>query len=121
MLPFLLQDIASARIEARIDAGNPEIIAAAQSQVGTPLQAIAVLTDLLPDDTYLTLLGAPSQTCHRGRSTTAMRLIGAMAAHRLIQNPAFVAPMIRDETTGTTSRLRLWHSGRHSGQSGEGK
>ena len=29
-----------------------------------------------------------------------MRLIGAMAAHPLIQSPAFVAPMIRDETTG---------------------
>ena len=58
VLPFLLQHIASARIEARIGAMKPQIIAAAQRPVGTPLQAIALLTDLLPDDTYLTLLGA---------------------------------------------------------------
>jgi general secretion pathway protein L len=119
-LPFVLQSIAWARIDAQIDAMKPQVmeaerlrkkiasgattvdaIAAARSQVGTLLQAIALLTDVLPDDTFLTMLSARQRKLTiSGRSAAAARLIGAMAAHPLIHNPAFTAPVIRDETNG---------------------
>jgi general secretion pathway protein L len=119
-LPFVLQTLASARLDARIEAVQPQVkeaeklrkkitdgattadaIAAARNQLGTPLQTIAMLTDLLPDDTYLTALNVRQRKLTiSGRSAAAARLIGAMAAHPLIHNPAFTAPVIRDETNG---------------------
>jgi general secretion pathway protein L len=119
-LPFILQSVASARLDARIEAVKPQVveaeklrkkiatgattadaIAAARNQLGTPLQSIALLTDLLPDDTYLTALNVRQRKLTiSGRSAAAARLIGAMAANPLIHNPAFTAPVIRDETNG---------------------
>jgi general secretion pathway protein L len=119
-LPFILQTVASARIDARMDAIRPQVaeaeklrkkiangattadaIAAARNQLGTPLQTIALLTELLPDDTYLTALNVRQKKLTiSGRSAAAARLIGAMAANPLIHNPAFTAPVIRDETNG---------------------
>lgn len=119
-LPFVLQSVAWSGIDAEIEAMRPRVveaerlrtsiassattadaIATARNQVSTPLQAIALLTDALPDDTYLTTLSAR----HRkliigGRSMAAARLIGAMAAHPMLQNPTFTGPVIRDETSG---------------------
>jgi len=119
-LPFILQSVASARIDARVEAIRPQVteaeklrkkitngattadaIAAARNQVGTPLQTIALLTDLLPDDTYLTALNVRQRKLTiSGRSAGAARLIGAMAANPIIHTPAFTAPVIRDETNG---------------------
>jgi general secretion pathway protein L len=119
-LPFVLQTVASARLDTRVEAIKPQVmeaeklrkkiangvttadaIAAARNQLGTPLQSIALLTDLLPDDTYLTALSVRQRKLTiSGRSAAAARLIGAMAAHPLIHNPAFTAPVIRDETNG---------------------
>jgi general secretion pathway protein L len=119
-LPFILQSVASSRIDARVDAIRQQVteaeklrkkiangattadaIAAARNQLGTPLQTIALLTDLLPDDTYLTALNLRQRKLTiSGRSAAAARLIGAMAANPLIHNPAFTAPVIRDETNG---------------------
>jgi general secretion pathway protein L len=119
-LPFILQSVASARLDARIETIKPQVteaeklrkkitngattadaIAAARSQLGTPLQSIALLTDLLPDDTYLTALNMHQRKLTiSGRSAAAAKLIGAMAANPQIHNPAFTAPVIRDETNG---------------------
>jgi general secretion pathway protein L len=119
-LPFILQSVAAARLDARIEAVKPQVveaeklrkkiatgattadaIAAARNQLGTPLQSIALLTDLLPDDTYLSALNVRQRKLTiSGRSAAAARLIGAMAANPLIHNPAFTAPVIRDETNG---------------------
>ncbi len=119
-LPFILQSVARAAIDAQIDAMKPQVMVAerlrntiasgattadaietARNQVSVPLQAIALLTDVLPDDTFLTLLSTRQRKLTiSGRSAAAARLIGAMAAHPMIQNPAFTAPVIRDETNG---------------------
>jgi general secretion pathway protein L len=119
-LPFAVQAVALDDIDARIAALRPgvaeaeklrrtiasmlstaEAIADARAQVGSPLQAIAVLTEALPDDTYLTLLTARQRKLSiSGRSAASARLIGAMAAHGLLQNPSFAAPVLRDETNG---------------------
>ena len=119
-LPFILQSIALSQLDARIDALRPQaaavealrkqiaggaatadVVVAARKQVGTPLQAIALLTELLPDDTYVTTLGLRQRKLTvSGRSASAARLIGAMAANPMVHGPAFVAPVIRDETNG---------------------
>jgi general secretion pathway protein L len=119
-LPFVLQSFALSALDERIEAIKPQVaeterlrkaiassaatanaIVAAHNQVGAPLQTIALLTDVLPDDTYLTSLSLRQRKLAiAGRSAAAARLIGAMAAHPLIHNPAFVAPVIRDETNG---------------------
>jgi general secretion pathway protein L len=119
-LPFILQSVAASALDTRMDAVKPQVmeaeklrkkittgattadaIAAARNQVGTPLQSIALLTDLLPDDTYLTALNVRQRKLTiSGRSAAAAKLIGAMAANPQIHNPAFTAPVVRDETNG---------------------
>ena len=120
VLPFALQSIAWSRIDAQIDAMKPKValaealrrkiaststtaeaIGLARVQAGVPLQIIALITDVLPDDTYLTTMGLRQhKVTIAGRSAAAARLIGAMAANPLIHNPAFAAPVTRDETNG---------------------
>jgi general secretion pathway protein L len=119
-LPFVRQSFEFSALDERIEAIRPQVaeaeklrkaiagsaatadaITAAHNQVGAPLQTIAVLTEVLPDDTYLTSLSLRQRKLSiAGRSAAAAKLIGAMAAHPLIRNPAFVAPVIRDETNG---------------------
>jgi general secretion pathway protein L len=119
-LPFVLQSVALAALDARIEAVRPQVaaiekmrkqiasiaaagnvIVAARGQVGSPLQSIALLTEVLPDDTYVTSLALRQRKLTvTGRSAAAARLIGSMTANPLIHSPAFVAPVIRDETNG---------------------
>jgi general secretion pathway protein L len=122
-LPFGVQSIALTSMGARIDALRPlamearalrlkietgtttaDAIATARSQVGTPLQSLALLTDVLPDDTFLTSLSLRQRKVTiSGRSAAAARLIGAMATTPFIHGPAFTAPVIHDETDGRES------------------
>ena len=119
-MPFAIQSVAGARIDAQIEAARPQSIAAerllkmiasgaatsdaitaARDQAGTVLQAIALLTDVLPDDTFLTLLSARQRKLAiSGRSTAAARLIGLLTAHPLIHHPSFTTSVVRDETSG---------------------
>jgi general secretion pathway protein L len=119
-LPFGLQSIARSAFDARIDAVRPQIAlaeglrkkiansatataatAAARGQVGSPLRYIASLTDVLPDDTFLTSISLRQRKLTiGGKSAGAARLIGAMAANPLIHDPTFAASVIRDETNG---------------------
>ena len=120
VLPFVLQSVTGASIEAQIGLIRPQAmeserlrnkiasgataadaVATARAQLSTPLQAIALLTDMLPDDTFLTSLSTlQGKLTISGRSAAAARLIGAMAANPVIHNPAFTAPVIRDEISG---------------------
>ena len=120
VLPFVLQSVAGASIEAQIGLMKPQAmeaerlrrniassatvadaVATARAQWSTPLQTIALLTDVLPDDTSLTALSTlQGKLTISGRSAAAARLIGAIAATPLIHNPAFTAPVIRDEISG---------------------
>ena len=119
-LPFILQSRAQDDITDRMVAMRPQVteaeklrkviasgatttdlIAGARSQAGNPLQSIALLTEMLPDDTYLTqLIIRQRKLSVSGRSAAAARLIGLLAANPLLQNPAFAAPVLRDETNG---------------------
>ena len=78
-----------------------DAIRAARDQVGVPLQTLAAVTAALPDDTFLLSLDAHQRRVTiSGRSGASARLIGAMAANPAVHNPAFTAPVIRDETNG---------------------
>ena len=91
------------RLRQRIAAGSAGSgrLAAARQDATEPLLILGVLTDTLPDDTWLSSLTLRQ---HRllieGRSAAATRLITAMAAESRLRNPAFAAPVLRAETGG---------------------
>ena len=116
-LPFLRQAQASAEVEARITALQPALteaerfrqrlsaeaagsdaIQAEQALVGEPLQAIAALTQILPDDTFLTALVLQKrQLSIEGQSANAAKLIGSLSVDPVIRNAAFAAPVTRSD------------------------
>jgi general secretion pathway protein L len=73
-------------------------ITAARHQAGEALRTIALLTDLMPDDTFLTglRLGQHRLTME-GQSAAATKLIGALAGEPRLKNPSFAAPVLRSE------------------------
>lgn len=116
--PFVRTEIAIGHADARIAALRPTVneaeglrkriaanttgadaVAAEAARLGDPLQALAALTEILPDDTYLT--EATLRQRHiviGGQSGAAARLIGLLSADPVIRNPAFTAPVTRNET-----------------------
>ena len=79
-------------------AGDAGAAAAARVHAGDTLQALAMLTDLLPDDTALTTLSLQHGKFRiEGQSAAATRLIGALSAEPHIRNPGFAAPVLRSD------------------------
>lgn len=95
-------EVAHVRREiARLSAGA-DLIAAERRKAAEPLAVLAAATRVLPDDTYLTELEwRGGKVTLSGRSTTAARLIGALAATGTFRNPAFAAPVTRLEAQHT--------------------
>lgn len=116
-VPFVRQGQQAGEVEGRIAALQPavaqadalrrqltaqsagsDVIAAEELRLGEPLQALSALTQLIPDDTFLTVL-----TLHErqlgidGQSASAARLIGLLSADPVIRNAAFAAPVTRTE------------------------
>ncbi len=114
-LPFITQDFALRREDARIGrlrpqvaeaetlrrriadrAGGSDAVAAEAARVGQALNVIATLTALLPDDTTLTALSLRQRALTlTGRSGSAARLIPLLAADPAIRGAAFAAPVTR--------------------------
>jgi general secretion pathway protein L len=71
-------------------------IATARVNGTAVLQVLGVLTDLMPDNTWLTALAfRDGKVTIEGRSAAANRLISTMAAEPRLKNPAFGAPVVR--------------------------
>jgi general secretion pathway protein L len=122
-LPFVLQSLALADAERQIEALQPRVaeaealrrrmaeakggqdaFAAERARVGDALQAIAAITDILPDDTWLTELTLRQRKLGMaGRSAGAARLIGLLSADPTIRDAAFAAPVTRAEGTRAES------------------
>jgi general secretion pathway protein L len=120
-VPFIRQSLAMARVNARIAALAPSVdeaarlrrsiearaaggsvLAAVRAQVGDPLRAIAAVTDALPDDSSLTDFVLQQRRLQiDGQSATAVQLIARLAANPAILNPAFAAPITRNEDRRT--------------------
>jgi general secretion pathway protein L len=77
---------------------SADILKRAQEKTGRPLDVLATVTRLLPDDTYLTEFELRQRKVTLGgRSAAAARLIGAFAADGKFRNPSFAAPVTRVE------------------------
>jgi general secretion pathway protein L len=125
-IPFVRQSLAERAVAAQIAALRPRVeevaalrrrigrgggeggaLAALAARVGNPLAVLAALTEILPDDTYLESLALSQRKLSiTGRSAAAARLIGLLAANRLIANPAFAAPVTRAPQGGDEFTIR---------------
>lgn len=117
--PFIRQSREANMIERRISAARPavdqaealrrraaaaaagvDVLAAQRATSGDVLETLAVLTNTLPDDTVLTDLSMHARgIVITGQSGAAARLIAALAAEPGLRNPAFAAPVTRNDTT----------------------
>lgn len=113
--PFVMQSLARGEVEAHIAALQPriaqvetlrrriaagsagnDVIAAESAAIGDPLQALATITELLPDDTVLSDLSLrQGKLSITGLSRVAPQLIPAMAGDPILHNPTFAAPVTR--------------------------
>ncbi len=120
-LPFVLQWRALAEVAGRIEAVRPAVaqvqalrqrttaagaardaIADERVRIGDVLEVLAALTELLPDDTFLSdLVLRQRQLTITGQSAAAPKLIAALAADPEFRNPAFAAPVIRNTAAHT--------------------
>ncbi len=119
--PFVRQSYAGAQLAARIASFQPSVrvvealrrqvlsgtaggntIEAARDRLGDPLAALAALTRVLPDDTFLTDVtlqnGVVTLT---GESKGAVKLIPLLSADPTFLAPAFSAPVTRIESNNS--------------------
>ena len=65
------------------------------------LQLLEILTDQLPDDTWVIQLELREGVLHlQGYSSKATALVGILEASSMFDNPQFSSPVIRDEAMG---------------------
>jgi general secretion pathway protein L len=80
------------------DAGG-DAVARETRRLGDMLGALAAVTEILPDDSYLTEFTMRERKMTlSGLSASAPRLISALSSDPRIHNPAFTAPVTRDGT-----------------------
>lgn len=117
VIPFITQSLDRAEVEARLNALAPrvhhaemlrqrlahadagrDVLSTEQARLGDPLGILATVTDLLPDDTYVTDLTLNERKLtFAGHSAGAARLIGLLSANPDVRNPVFTAPVTRTE------------------------
>ena len=117
--PFVMQSLSARAIERRIVALRPQVdradalrrriaggvaganvVAAQQAETGDPLAVLAAVTDALANDTYLRELTLRGRVLTlAGQSAAAARLIPALTAAPTLRDPAFSAPITRNEAT----------------------
>jgi general secretion pathway protein L len=123
VLPVLLQELAIHGTNRAIDGLQPviqqvetlrrgitannagqDVLAREMDRTGDLLQTLATVTQILPDDTYLTDFSLRDrQMTLAGRSAAAARLISSLSADPAIGDAAFAAPVTRIE--GATTDL----------------
>jgi general secretion pathway protein L len=117
VIPFVRQAAALASLDRQIVGGraaaaeaaglrreidrlsrSADLIESEHEKVGRPLEILAAVTRVVPDDSYLTELELLQRKLTvSGRSAAAARLIGAFATDKEFRNPAFAAPVTRIE------------------------
>jgi general secretion pathway protein L len=76
------------------EAAGADIVGATEARVGDALQALAAVTNVLPDNTFLTAFSlAQRNIALTGQSPDPAGLIAALSADPLIGNPSFSAPV----------------------------
>jgi general secretion pathway protein L len=91
-------EVAKLHRELDLLSGTIDLIESERDKAGRPLAALATLTRILPDDTYLTeVTQQQRKVTLSGRSAAAARLIEALSAAEGLRNVAFAAPVTRLE------------------------
>ncbi len=126
-VPLVRQTLARADVEARIAALEPkarqaeilrariagalkgaDVMAREQARTGNVLEILTALTQILPDDTYLTTLRLKDQILTiEGQSAAAAKLIPALSNNSLFADPAFTGPVTRTEHGKDLFELRV--------------
>ncbi len=116
--PFIRQSLILAEVQDRRAAMAPRLrqaetlraritgagaggdaVAAETRRLGDTLAALAAITEILPDDSYLTEFTMRERHITiSGLGASAPRLISLLSADPRIRNPAFTAPVTRSET-----------------------
>jgi general secretion pathway protein L len=116
--PYIRQSLELADLQDRLDAMAPRVkqaealrreiggagagndaVAAETRRLGDTLEALAAITEILPDDSYLTEFTMRERKMTlSGLSASAPRLISGLSADARIRNPAFTAPVTKSET-----------------------
>jgi general secretion pathway protein L len=87
---------AAALRRAAAGAADTDVIARERGRVGDALGLLAVITDTLPDDTYLTEFSLQQRkVALSGESGAAAKVIVALSAVPALRKPEFVAPVTR--------------------------
>lgn len=127
VVPFIQQGRAFAAVERRIAADAPlvtrvrqlraaaaagatgtEVVAAERRRAGDALEAIALVTTALPDDTYLTAITFDAgKLTMDGQSKSAAALIAPLTANKRLQNASFTAPVVRNTLGLDSFSMRL--------------
>jgi general secretion pathway protein L len=114
--PFLRQSLAMQDVQSRLTALQPrmhmvdelhrriagagaggEAVVNETRRVGDMLGALAAVTDILPNDSYLTEFTMRERKMTlTGLSVSAPKLISALSADERVKNPAFTAAVTRD-------------------------
>ena len=117
LIPFVRQQVELASLDGEIRAGqaiaaetdalrreadrlsrSAAFVRSAKEKRARPLEVLATVTQLLPDDTYLTDIELRQRKLTlSGRSAGAARLIGVFAADARFRNPGFAAPVTHIE------------------------
>ena len=88
------------RTGARLEAAGkvPDLVATETRHFGDALAGLAAVTEILPDDSYLTEFTMRERKITlSGLAASAPKLISALSADERIRNPAFTAPVTRQE------------------------
>ncbi|WP_158801559.1 PilN domain-containing protein [Acidisoma sp. L85] len=114
VLPFVRQQLRLDRLDQRVaelqpkvsevrllrkriagQAAGSEVFEAEEAEVGRPLDAIATITKVLPDNTFLTALNLSQRSLGlTGQSGDAAALIAALSRDTEIHTPSFAAPVM---------------------------
>ncbi len=87
-------------LRARINGGGSDVVVREARRLGDTLGALAAITEILPDDSYLTEFSMRERKMTlSGLSASAPRLISALSGDARIRNPAFTAPVTRAEAS----------------------
>jgi len=116
--PFLRQSLELSDLQERLDAMAPRVrqaetlrrevsgagagndaVVAETRRLGDTLEGLAAVTEILPDDSYLTEFTMRERKMTlSGLSASAPRLISGLSADPRIRNPAFTAAVTKSET-----------------------
>jgi general secretion pathway protein L len=100
----IIRQVETLRRGIAANSAGQDVLTREMDRTGDLLQTLATVTQILPDDTYLTDFSLRDrQMTLAGRSAAAAKLISSLSADPAIRDAAFAAPVTRIE--GATTDL----------------